>query len=193
MLWSGQCQAARGEEECLCNCWRAVDNDGPDSPIQHHTEDTQINVNLPTSGIRSKGAKIFVIFYFVCVLCVSLISQYKRRSGETRHTLDTPPINCQWTSEIRALQFLNIKEVYRKQSLSRRFQTQVCHSCLLLPCSVLSNLYSVSVLRCALTPAHWELRAGINIWIKDWLFSYHLLQRKLNFIVSPQLYAALNS
>ena len=64
--------------------------------------------------------------------------------------LDTPPINCQWTSEIRALQFLNIKEVYRKQSLSRRFQTQVCHSCLLLPCSVLSNLYSVSVLRCAL-------------------------------------------
>ena len=64
-----------------------MDNDGPDSPIQHHTEDTQINVNLPTSGIRSKGAKIFVIFYFVCVLCVSLISQYKRRSGETKHTL----------------------------------------------------------------------------------------------------------
>ena len=63
-----------------------MDNDGPDSHIQHHTEDTQINVNLPTSGIRSKGAKIFVIFYFVCVLCVSLISQYKRRSGETSYS-----------------------------------------------------------------------------------------------------------
>ena len=43
------------------------------------------------------------------------------------------------------------------------------------------------------TTAHSELRAGINIWIKDWIFSYHLLQRKLNFIASPQLYAALNS
>ena len=44
-----------------------------------------------------------------------------------------------------------------------------------------------------ITTAHSELRAGINIWIKDSIFSYHLLQRKLNFIASPQLYAALNS
>ena len=46
---------------------------------------------------------------------------------------------------------------------------------------------------CTITTAHSELQAGINIWIKDWIFSYHLLQRKLNFIASPQLYAALNS
>ena len=57
--------------------------------------------------------------------------------------------------------------------------------------SFYTPLYSSKPPLWPVTTAHSELRAGINVWIKDWLFSYHLLQRKLNFIASPQLYAAL--
>ena len=57
----------------------------------------------------------------------------------------------------------------------------------------MTGLLHESIFHVGVTTAHSELRAGINIWIKDWIFSYHLLQRKLNFIASPQLYAALNS
>ena len=60
-------------------------------------------------------------------------------------------------------------------------------------CSKLNFDIIFNLPHCIITSANSELRAYLIIWIKDWIFSYHLLQRKPNFITSPQLYAALNS
>ena len=71
-----------------------------------------------------------------------------------------------------------------------QLKTESCSHIYLTPSNLYCRKYFSSPRQnITLTTAHSELRTGI----KDWLFSYHLLQRKLNFIASPQLYAALNS